>query len=856
MVTIGETISHYRILEELGRGGMGVVYRARDEHLPRDVALKVLPPGMFSDETARSRFRREAQTLSQLNHPNIAMVLDFDRENGVDFLAMEFVEGETLAAKVAAGPLPENEVVALGTQIAEALEEAHEHQIIHRDLKPGNVIVTPKGRAKVLDFGLAKLLKPTEADAATASLAETQAGTMMGTVPYMSPEQLQGKPADARTDVYALGTVLYEMATGRRPFPEAQTSQLIAAILTQAPKPARELNAQVSRGFEAIIQKAMERNPEQRYQSAKEFVEDLGRLSVPGSVLVARRRKTSMRRVLFALAGVLVVVAAAGAFWLLRPPPPPRIARIVQLTSTGRSKGYLATDGLRIYFTEAGTSMLQQVSVTGGDVSAIPTPTGPWQLINVSPDGSKFLVRETAGCSDCPLKVMPTTGGITRKLGDLVGDDAAWSPDGRRIAYSKGNDLFLADGDGNNSRKLITLPGTSFLLRWSPDGQRLRFSMWDLQKTRTFLWEVFANGTKLHRVLADRTDPQCCGDWTADGNYFIFRAGRDRRDLLWATREKRGLFRRGSAEVVPLTDGVTVYTGVVPAREANKFFSVGEQWRGELVRYDRSTRQFLPFLSGISAEWVEFSRDGKWVTYVSFPQNALWRSRADGSERLQLTFLPMAVMAPRWSPDGTRIAFMGFFPSTEQGFTIHVISSDGGSPQLLFPEARGQADPQWSPDGNQILFGRWVEGSPNKSFALHLFDLRTKQVSTLPGSVGLFSPRWSRDGRYVVALDSASPALMLFDFTTQRWETLAKPGGGFQNWSKDGEYVYYQGREGNPGVFRAKISSRKVERVASLEQIRTTGALGSWLGIASDDSPLMLRDTSISEIYALELEAP
>jgi eukaryotic-like serine/threonine-protein kinase len=291
MVTIGESISHYRIVEELGHGGMGVVYRARDEHLPRDVALKVLPAGLFSDETARSRFRREAQTLSQLNHSNIATVYDFDRENGVDFLAMEFVEGETLAVEVAAGPLPEKEVVALGTQIAEALEEAHEHGIIHRDLKPGNVIVTPKGRAKVLDFGLAKLLKPADADNATASLAESQPGAVMGTVPYMSPEQLQGKPADARTDIYGLGAVLYEMATGRRPFPEAQTSQLIAAILTQAPQPAHKLNAQVSQGLEAIIQKALERNPEQRYQSAKEFLDDLERLSVPGSLVGAPRQK-------------------------------------------------------------------------------------------------------------------------------------------------------------------------------------------------------------------------------------------------------------------------------------------------------------------------------------------------------------------------------------------------------------------------------------------------------------------------------------------------------------------------------------------------------------------------------------
>ncbi len=313
MVTVGKCLSHYRIVEELGHGGMGVVYRARDEHLPRDVALKVLPAGLFSDETARSRFRREAQTLSQLNHPNIAVVHDFDNANGVDFLAMEFVEGETLAAKVAAGPMPEKEVVALGTQIAEALEEAHEHGIIHRDMKPGNVMVTAKGRAKVLDFGLAKLLKPTQTDAATASLAETQGAAVMGTLPYMSPEQLQGKPADIRTDIYALGAVLYEMATGRRPFPQEQTSPLIAAILTEAPQPPRELNGQVSPGLEAIVLKALKKYPERRYQSAKGLVEDLARLSVPGARVKAQRLMTTRR---LALAGV-VAASLIGALVII-----------------------------------------------------------------------------------------------------------------------------------------------------------------------------------------------------------------------------------------------------------------------------------------------------------------------------------------------------------------------------------------------------------------------------------------------------------------------------------------------------------------------------------------------------------
>ena len=211
---IGETLGHYRILEKIGAGGMGEVYRARDEHLNRDVAIKVLPAGTLADEHARHRFRKEAEVLAKLNHAHIAAVHDFDTQNGVDFLAMEFVERETLAERLQRGPVPEKELVRVGAQGAEGLAEAHEQGVIHRDLKPGNIKVTPKGQVKILDFGLAKLLRPVS-EATAESLTETQA--VAGTLPYMAPEQLRGEPADARSDVYSFGVVLYELAAGRRP---------------------------------------------------------------------------------------------------------------------------------------------------------------------------------------------------------------------------------------------------------------------------------------------------------------------------------------------------------------------------------------------------------------------------------------------------------------------------------------------------------------------------------------------------------------------------------------------------------------------------------------------------------------
>ena len=274
-LTEGSAISHYRVSERVGAGGMGIVYRAHDLRLDRDVALKVLPAGRFANETARSRFRTEALALGKLNHPHIGAVYDFDTQAGLDFLVLEFVPGITLARKLASGALPEAEAMSLGAQIAEALEEAHEHGIVHRDLKPGNVVVTPKGQAKVLDFGLAKLLQPADEQATTDDLSSGGAGA--GTLPYMSPEQLRGQSADPRADIYAAGTMLYEMSTGRRPFTARLPTALAADIQVQKPIEPRRLNSRISLAFEQIILKCLEKDPAERYQSAKELLVDLRR---------------------------------------------------------------------------------------------------------------------------------------------------------------------------------------------------------------------------------------------------------------------------------------------------------------------------------------------------------------------------------------------------------------------------------------------------------------------------------------------------------------------------------------------------------------------------------------------------
>ncbi len=276
----GQNVAHYRILEKIGEGGMGVVYRAHDEHLLRDIAIKVLPPGALGDESARKRFRREAVALSKLSHPNIEIVHDFDTRDGIDFLVMEYIPGITLSNKLTEGPLAQKEVIGLGMQIAAALEEAHDRGVVHRDLKPANIILTPKGQVKVLDFGLAKLLRPAIETASMESLSETQA--IAGTLPYMAPEQLRGEAVDARTDIHAAGAVLYEMCSGRCPYQEDTVPKLTDAIFHKAPMALRVLNTGISPRLEEIILKCLEKEPENRYQSAKELATDLQRLQTGG----------------------------------------------------------------------------------------------------------------------------------------------------------------------------------------------------------------------------------------------------------------------------------------------------------------------------------------------------------------------------------------------------------------------------------------------------------------------------------------------------------------------------------------------------------------------------------------------
>ncbi|HVO80329.1 MAG TPA: tetratricopeptide repeat protein [Terriglobales bacterium] len=371
--TVGAAISHYRVLEQIGAGGMGVVYRARDEQLERDVAIKVLPAGMLAEETARHRFRREALSLARLNHPNVATVYEFGNDKGTDFLVTEYIPGETLEDKLAEGALPSKEAVGLGIQLAQGLAAAHEQGIVHRDLKPANLRLTADGRLKILDFGLAQFMPRASGLGLTATMSQSQ--EVSGTLPYMAPEQLRSELSDARSDIWASGAVLYEMATGQRPFPETNGPLLINAILTRNPEPPSKVNPQVPPGLESVILKALDKEPARRYQTARELNSDLERLTVGVSPLARRARTRTM--VLQAAGGALVLAALAlGAYFALhrRAEPPTTAITAVKARRSVAVLGFKNLSGKPelAWFSTALSEMLTTELSEGEQLRTIP----------------------------------------------------------------------------------------------------------------------------------------------------------------------------------------------------------------------------------------------------------------------------------------------------------------------------------------------------------------------------------------------------------------------------------------------------------------------------------------------------
>jgi serine/threonine protein kinase/Tol biopolymer transport system component len=871
----------FKIIRFIGLGGMGEVYAAEDTELHERVALKTLRTEIAGDRQARERLKREIHLARSIAHPNVCRVFDLGHEpkpggSEVPFLTMELLEGETLSERLKrVGRMTATEALPLVEQMAAGLDAAHEAGVVHRDFKPSNVIVVPgsaqsskltladrtpsppaplpqggeggvdKLRAVITDFGLARAIDVAAGERLTGSMPG-----IVGTPDYMAPEQVEDGPITPAADIYALGIVLYEMVSAALPF-EADTP--LARAVKRTKEPPTPLRAHV-RGldskWDAAILRCLERDPADRFASASEVVAALRGESVPRRIrrpLRGEQLRAKARAVLWT--ALLVTTIGLAMWWVLHRALAfvPELSNEVRLTEDGRDKGRSAVaDASWLYFEESvgffGHGTLAKVNLFSGRRQEIQTGFNNVRLLGISADRSQLLVAkvESKYLAETPIDtfwLLHTSGGSPYPLGEVAGLAAAWSPDGRRLAYVKGGKLLEVYSDGSSPQQIVPAQAQVERVFWSPDGSLLRF-----QTSDSALWEVRPDGTGLGRwfpnVASEGFGISLLG-WTPDGKYFV--VSRD-DSTTWILPEKPGFLARMSSKPMQLLSGQRKLLCVSDDGKQAYVIEGGTE-RFEPVTFDPHVNATIPLkgFSGVSARDPAFSRDGKWIAYSRADTWELWRSRADRTDApQQLTFSHLHGALPAWSPDGREIAFMGNIPGEPS--RIYLVSPDGGNPKPLVPDnvwpfdkhapSGWQGGPTWSPDGARIAFGENGNRFPiPATCAIHVYDLHTQRLSKLPGSEGLWTARWSPDERYLAAATRDNEKLMLYNFKTQKWSQLDDGFiGDNPAWSHDGKYLYYMKPYGDPAaMLRIRVPGGKPERVADLSVLADRpGTIMKW----------------------------
>ncbi len=579
------------------------------------------------------------------------------------------------------------------------------------------------------------------------------------------------------------------------------------------------------------------------------------------------------------LIGLVAVCAIVGIVLLVQPANR-KPYQISQITYSGGVfsnepdvEGFSSSagDGTRLYFShiENGNAVLAVALVANGEIGhfQLPPEIGAPLIGSLSPDGSKLVVHgHLQALPEQPLWIVPTLGGNTHRVPKVLAHDATWMPDGSRLLIANGSDLIVVGEDGSDPHKLLTVPGLAFWLRWSPDGKRLRFTLQDAKRQTTELWEVAADGSNLHPLLPgwDQAAAVCCGNWTADGEEFVFQATRAGHSEIWAQRE--GPWYALNRRPRQITNGPLDFEApiTVPGTAAgrHRIYFIGVNSQIELLQALPHAATFNALDQNLNlASLAEYSPDGRWVAWLNSADGYLWRSRVDGSERIQLTAPPLRIFSMKWSPDNNRLALMAEEPG--KPWKLYLVDSDGGklTPLVLQDRDendRNEADPNWSADGKTLVFGRLPDrmDSESQPKAIYLLDIASRKVSEVPGSVGLFSPRLSPDGRYIVAIRLDQRALLLFDRTTQQWTTISSHGAGDPLWSHDGRSVYFQDfLEAGKPIYRIAIPDGRSEQIATINNLRPILASDfRLLSLAPGDLPVVSARTSTVNLYSVDLD--
>ena len=808
---VGRQLGSFRVVEKLGQGGMGVVYKAIDTRLKRPVALKVLVEEVTRDSTRKQRFIQEAQSASALNHPNIVTVYEIGSDGAVDFIAMEYVEGEPLADVVARGAVDVTRGLHFALQIADGLCRAHERGIVHRDLKPKNLMITPGDEVKILDFGLAKLVEPIGddgADGSTATLLRTELGAVVGTPCYMSPEQAEGRAVDARSDIFSFGTVLYEMFTGNLPFRGQSAAAVLGSILRDEPPPLQSLREDVPDELARIVEKALQKDLQYRYQHMHDVLADLKKLHRDSS---AQKSQTAFPRAHSShrsawLAGSLAAAVAAVVLW--HPWSARRTEAELRLVSSfpgTHSAASFSPDGVYAAFQSdvGGVSQICIKNLAQGEPLQITEGDVPAYRPRWSPNNDQIVFQRGGA-----IWSIPPPKGIAQKIVEK-GSNPSWSWDGKRLVFERDDEIWVCDATGANARRIEDIPPIrNFVVErspsLSPDGTRIAYFQSRPNSPLGDVWMLDLQTGKAQAVTRDSA-PGGTPVWTPDGRYIIYSSSRAGSRTLWKVAATGGA-------PTPITLGA------------------GEDTDPEL------------------------SRDGRSLIYTNTRNSFVLKlsDTAAGSDRDVMEFRDRKIVYPSFSPDGKHIAF--FRLADEQDSHLFVIDPDGKNLTQV-TRTRGEQNifPHWAPDGASLYYFQtrpqvsfrnasvtggesrevvsgWAWGPvrfPDIDSSGHLLvyeksekgkpdvciirDLTNGQEKPLP--VHLRSPQWSSDGRFILGARGGEVAI--YSIADGSLRTVA--AGSFPSWSPDNSHVYLQRNLTNgKELWKVSLDGKREEKLRDL----------------------------------------